>query len=155
MTPKEVIRRILSSLVYCLGFQRHTAETLPVKSPKKEKRQEDITLFVFRCDGKFALEKRPGKGLLAGLWQFPNVSGTLDTEKALLQAEAFGLRPREIYRQSEKKHIFTHIQWNMRAFYLETAEPAGNFQWFTADEITNHAALPTAFRQFWEDTDHV
>ena len=141
----------------CLAWQAGTAQQLPVKSPKKEKRQEDRTVFIFRCDGRYALEKRPSKGLLAGLWQFPNVSGTLDTRHALETAQAMGLQPREILREVERKHIFTHIQWNMRGIYLEISEASGDFHWFTAREINTQAALPTAFKQFWdlEDIEHV
>ena len=136
---------------FCLGFQHGTAASLPVKSPKKEKRQEDRTVFIFRCADRYALEKRPNKGLLAGLWQFPNVAGHLDTAQALAEAERWGLRPREIHREVSRKHIFTHIQWNMKGIYLETAEPSGPFQWFTEEEINTQAALPTAFRLFWEE----
>ena len=107
-------------------------------------------MFILSCDGRFALEKRPSKGLLAGLWQFPNVPGKLGTQDALDAVTAMGLHPREILREVEKTHIFTHIQWNMRGIYLETAETGGDFQWFTEDEIDTQAALPTAFRQFWE-----
>ena len=139
----------------CLGFLHGTAESLPVKTPKKEKRQEDRTVFIFSCDGKFALEKRPGKGLLAGLWQFPNVSGHLDMTRALTEAEHMGLRPKELLREVSRKHIFTHIQWNMKGIYLEVADTAGNFQWFSAEEIHTQAALPTAFRQFWEEIQDV
>ena len=134
----------------CLGYQRGTAEQLPVKSPKKERRQEDRTVFILSCDGSYALEKRPNRGLLAGLWQFPNVSGHLSTDQALEAVESMGLHPREILRESEKKHIFTHIQWNMKGIYLEVDKPEGSFQWFTQQEINTQAALPTAFRQFWE-----
>ena len=139
----------------CLGYQKGTAESRPIKAPKKEKRQEDRTVFILRCDGRYALEKRPNKGLLAGLWQFPNVPGKLDTKAALAEAERMGLSPREVFRETERKHIFTHIQWNMKGIYLEVAEAAGTFQWFTPDEINTQAALPTAFRQFWEDNCHV
>ena len=141
----------------CQGCLAGTAQQLPVKAPKKEKRQEDRTVFIFRCDGRYALEKRPAKGLLAGLWQFPNVSGKLDTLQALTVAQAMGLQPREILREVERKHIFTHIQWNMRGIYLEVAEPAGGFQWFTPEQIRAQAALPTAFKQFrdLEDIENV
>ena len=135
----------------CLGYAHGTAETLPVKAPKKKKRQEDHTVFLFHCDGKYALEKRPPKGLLAGLWQFPNVSGQLDTASALQEAEKMGLRPREIRKEIFRKHIFTHIQWNMKGIYLDVAGTGGSFQWFTEEEINAAAALPTAFRQFWEE----
>ena len=139
----------------CLGFRRGTAEALPVKSPKKEKRCEDRTVFIFRCDGFYALEKRPREGLLAGLWQFPNVPGKLETRQALAEAERMGLRPRELLREIERKHIFTHIRWNMKGIYLEVMEPAGSFQWLTPEQIDAQAALPTAFRQFWEEEKNV
>ncbi len=141
----------------CLAYREGTQEKLPVKSPKKEKRQENRTVFILRCDGRYALEKRPGNGLLAGLWQFPNISGTLDTKQALEAVEALGLQPREIFREVERKHIFTHIQWNMKGIYLEVSRTAGDFCWFTPEEIDSQAALPTAFRQFWdlEEKEHV
>ena len=55
----------------------------------------------------------------------------------------------------ERKHIFTHIQWNLRGYYLEAADCTGDFSWFTREEIEETAALPTAFRQFWEEIDYV
>ena len=134
----------------CLAHKEGTTQQLPVKAPKKEKRQEDRTVFILYCDGRYALEKRPAKGLLAGLWQFPNVTGQLDTAAALETVAGWELKTREIFRAVERKHIFTHIQWNMKGIYLEVAEPAGDFRWFTAEEINTQAALPTAFRQFWE-----
>ena len=141
----------------CLAYREGTAEALPVKAPKKAKRQEDRTVFILRCEGRYALEKRPNKGLLAGLWQFPNVSAHLDTAKALEAVQAMGLKPREIHREVERKHIFTHIQWNMKGIYLEVSQPAGEYSWFTAEEINTQAALPTAFKQFWdlEEETHV
>ena len=140
---------------FCLGHQQGTAEALPVKKPKKSRRTERYTVFILNCDGRYALQKRPDTGLLAGLWQFPNTPGELDASGALAWVEEMGLRPREIFRQTEKKHIFTHIQWDMTGFYLEVTEPAGNFVWFTEEEINTQAALPTAFRQFWEEREHV
>ena len=139
----------------CLGYQKGTAEALPVKAPKKPKRQEDRTVFIFSCGDAYALCKRPDKGLLAGLWEFPNVTGKLDLSQALSAAEQFGVRPRNLLRQTEKKHIFTHIQWNLRGYYIEAAEESDRFFWFSAAQLRAQAALPTAFRQFLEENDHV
>ena len=136
---------------FCGGAIHGTAEKFPVKSPKKEKKVEEKTVFIFSCEGRYALRKRPDTGLLAGLWEFPNVPGKLDVADALVQAEAFGLRPREITRQVERKHIFTHIRWEMRGIYIEVSEPGGDLTWRTGREIRQDAALPTAFRQFWEE----
>ena len=140
---------------FCRGYQNGTAETLPVKLPKKAKKEENRTVFILSCDGRFALEKRPNRGLLAGLWQFPNVEGALEPARAMEKVEQMGLRPKELLRQLERSHIFTHIRWDMRGFYIEVAEQAEGYTWFSAREIDEQAALPTAFRQFWEGRDHV
>ena len=139
----------------CLGCRHGTAESLPVKAPKKQRRQEERTVFILSCDGCYALQKRPKTGLLADLWQFPNTEGDLTLEQALSYTEELGLHPREILREVHRKHIFTHIQWNMRGIYLEVGTKIPDYQWFTEEEIRTQAALPTAFRQFWEEIEHV
>lgn len=140
---------------FCRASLSGTAEQYPIKTPKKQRRIEERTVFILSCDGKFALQKRPKTGLLAGLWQFPNCEEKLEFSAALAQVERMGLIPREIYRQVERKHIFTHIQWEMRGIYLEVSSLDGDFEWFTAEQINGEIALPTAFRQFWEEIDNV
>ena len=138
----------------CAGFCRAKksgrAEALPVKSPKKEKRQEEKTVFILRCGDRYALVKRPDTGLLAGLWQFPDTSGHLSVEQALKKSEMFGLCPVSVEKSLNRQHIFTHIRWDMVGIYIEVKEAGGDFSWFTAEEIRQNAALPTAFRQFFE-----
>ena len=136
---------------FCLGHQRKTAVNLPVRSPKRDRKVEEKTVFILSCDGKYALEKRPDNGLLAGLWQFPNVPGKQDIHSVLNQVEELSLKPKEINRTVERKHIFTHIEWDMRGAYVEVQSVGGNFLWLTAEEINRQIALPTAFRQFWEE----
>ena len=140
---------------FCRSAQEGTAEQYPVKPAKKHRRIEERTVFILSCDGKYAIQKRPKKGLLAGLWQFPNCDGKLELSAALAQVEKMGLIPREIHRQVERKHIFTHIQWEMTGIYLEVESPGGGLEWFTAEQIDNEIALPTAFRQFWEEIENV
>ncbi len=136
---------------FCGGHLHGAADSFPVKLPKKAKRVEERTVFVLSCDGRYALNRRPEAGLLAGLWEFPNVAGKLDTAEALAAVEALGLRPRELYKQVERKHIFTHIRWEMRGIYMEVAECGSDLTWMTGEEVRREAALPTAFRQFWEE----
>ena len=140
---------------FCLGHLHGTAESLPVKAPKKQRREENLTVFILSCDGKYSLEKRPDAGLLAGLWQFPNIAGHFDTQESLKKAEALGIPVKDILRQTDKKHIFTHIQWNMRGIYIEVSKAAGDYVWLTPEQIEKESALPTAFRQFWEDIEHI
>ena len=139
----------------CLGYARGTAQALPRKLPKKGKRQEEKTVFILCCDGSFALRKRPGKGLLAGLWEFPNVAGLLEPQKALEALTGWGLKPAQLEKSIGRKHIFTHIVWEMRGIYAQVREKTPEFVWMSPEEINAHAALPTAFRLFWEEAEYV
>lgn len=139
----------------CRGYANGMAAKLPVRLPKKSRRQERYTVFILHCGEQIALERRPDTGLLSGLWQFPNVPGALELDAALETVRTWGLEPKEVRRQTDRTHIFTHIQWDMRGWYLEVARPGGGFVWLNAEQIQKEAALPTAFRQFWEGTDHV
>ena len=132
----------------CKGYENGLAEALPVKSTKKGRRVEEKTVFILSCNGEYALCKRPPQGLLAGMWQFPEASGILELPQAL---RALELDVKDVYRQIERKHIFTHIEWKMRGFYLELSEKSEKFVWMTSDQIRDTAALPTAYRQFWEE----
>lgn len=135
----------------CRAHQRGRAEALPVKSPKREKRVEEKTVFILSCGKYYALRKRENKGLLAGMWEFPNVPGLLEPEDALAAVEKMGLRPRELLRTAGRQHIFTHIRWELLGVYLEVEECAPGLTWMTAEQIEAEAALPTAFRQFWQN----
>ena len=137
----------------CNGFckGKYRASSLPVRPPKQERREEERTVFIAQCDGRFALTKRPNKGLLAGLWQFPDVPERLTGQAAADRAGEIGFSVKNILREVEKTHIFTHITWKMRGIYLECSKPAEGFEWMTLDEIRNNAALPTAYRQFFEE----
>jgi len=137
--------------VFCLGFLKDTAENLPVKQPKRERRREEKTVFILSCDGRFALQKRPDGGLLAGLWQFPNLPGKLDIQTVTNQVEKYGLKLRDIRMQVERKHVFTHVEWDMCGVYAEVSACTGDFVWMTEEQIETQAALPTAFRIFWDE----
>ena len=139
----------------CVGYQQGCAERLPVKSPKKQRRKEDMIVLILRCEERYALEKRPSRGLLADLWQFPNFPGNGELNQIVSYVEKSGLKPKEILRRVEKKHIFTHVEWHMSGVYMEVSNMTDAFVWLTAKEINEQTALPTAFRQFWEEIDYV
>ena len=124
---------------------------LPVKAPKKARRKEQLTVFLLRCGDTLAVRKRGDAGLLAGLWEFPNVPGHLSPEAALKQAEAWGTVPYEIESETHRSHIFTHVEWDMRCFSFRCREASENFVWASEAELDERIALPTAFRQFRED----
>ena len=133
----------------CLARQRDTISELPVRKPKKPRRQEDMTVFLLSCGDKIALERRPDTGLLAGLYQFPHLPGHLSPEEIIEAAENWGLQPEFLEKLVSRTHIFTHIQWNMQGARLHCTVEAPQFLW--VDRSARDHALPTAFRQFLPD----
>ena len=139
----------------CKARQCGTIDDLPVRAEKKKRKQEDMTVFLLTCDGKIALRRRPERGLLAGLYEFPHLPGTLCEEEIITAAEHWGLLPRYLEKMVSRTHIFTHIQWNMTGVRLHCGSMGGEFLWVKLDALREKYALPTAFRQFLQDIGEV
>lgn len=135
----------------CAGYAAGTAAALPVRAPKKARRVEEKTVFVLRCGTGLAVRRRGKTGLLAGLWEFPNVPGMLDAQQAVAQAERWGAQPKGLGKSLERVHIFTHMRWQMRCYYIDCAVQCGGFVWADAARFAQDIALPTAFRMFREE----
>jgi A/G-specific adenine glycosylase len=138
---------------FCLGYAHRTAEALPVKKAKPQRRAEEKTVFILSCDGFYALHKRPEKGLLAGLWEFPHVEGTLNEESAPAVVDAWGLEPKAWKNKLTAKHIFTHVEWHMTGYTLEVAgEGPEEFFWADLEELRSRA-VPSAFARYYGEAE--
>ena len=132
----------------CEAHAQGTELQFPTKPPKKPRRVEQRTVFVLQCGDRLAVCKRPSRGLLAGLWQLPDVPGKLETAEALRQAEQWGVHPTGILKTAERTHIFTHVQWDLRGVWLTCAAEAPQFTWADENALQHEIGLPTAYRQF-------
>ena len=133
----------------CSAYREGLTGELPVRVKRIKRRQEQRTVFLFTSDnGRVAVEKRPDKGLLAGMYQLPNVEGFLTEQEICAAAEDWGLQVREILFLREAKHVFTHLDWLMKGYQVKVARPDGNFLWVTPDECQEKYALPTALKHF-------
>ena len=135
---------------HCLARERGTAEALPVRAAKKARRAEARTVLVLCRENRVALRKRPGRGLLAGLWEFPNADGALSEAEVTKLLSAWGLSPADWYQKLSAKHIFTHIEWHMTGYVLSvTGGDTQQWTWADADALRTYA-LPSAFARFRE-----
>ncbi len=133
----------------CLAHRDGLTAELPVRVKQMKRRQEQRTVFLLTAeDGRTAVEKRPDKGLLAGMYQLPNVEGFLSEEEIRSAAEAWGLQVLEIVFIKDAKHVFTHLDWLMKGYHVKVAHPAGDFLWATPEELQQQYALPTALKPF-------
>ena len=148
-------------------------ETLfPAAVPKKPRRREDRTVFLLRRgegkDRKYALRKRPRKGLLAGLCEFPNAEGRLGGAEAAEWVRDMGFEPLEIVPAGDAKHVFTHIEWHMTGYLVDiapaaesgvpgasgeidaagTAAPENSLFFAGTEDLTERWSLPSAFSAY-------
>ena len=125
-------------------LEERTAE-LPVKTAKKKRRSEERRVWLIFRNGRVALRRRPSKGLLAGLWEYPN---ELADDKNWLERWHISAVSRE--NAGTGKHIFTHVEWQMTAEAVCAGAdnlPEG-WIWASARELEQVYAVPNAFQSF-------
>ena len=107
-------------------------------------------MLVIRDGERVVLKRRPKKGLLAGLYEFPNEPGTLTEDEALRAVQDMHLHPMRIQRLEEAKHIFSHVEWHMTGWKISAEEilPGCPFVWAKPEEIQQTYAIPAAFSSF-------
>ena len=117
-TPRAPKCETCPVAAFCAARAGGDAESYPHLPPPIARREVEVTVVLAYLGGRVLVRRRPSKGLLAGLWEFPNDSGgTL--AQALPGARATG----ELARS---RHVFTHLVWNMRGLRAEVdALPEG------------------------------
>lgn len=103
----------------CKAFHNGTQMLIPVKPEKKPRKIEDKTILLIEFNGHYAIRKRDSKGLLARLWELPNVEGKLSAMavEELLYKEGYG--DFTVQSLGEGKHIFSHIEWHMVGYHIK------------------------------------
>ena len=110
-------------------------------------------MFLLLREDKVALRRRPDSGLLAGLWEFPNVEGTLSEEAAPAQVAAWGLEPKQWKSKLTAKHIFTHVEWHMTGYTLAVAgDGLAEWEWVDGSGLETHA-VPSAFARYYAEAE--
>lgn len=137
---------------FCLAHQRGAELSYPVKKKAKARRIEEKTVFILKDGENIALHKRPSSGLLAGLYEFPNVKGKLTQEEAIHHIAELGLSPLRIQNIGEAKHIFSHVEWHMTGYAVRVDElekiSAKNLVFAHPEEIQKEYPVPAAFEAY-------
>ncbi len=134
---------------HCTALRDGTIAELPAPPPKKERRIDPRTVFLLRHKNRIAIRQRPARGLLAGLWEFPNVDGTLSRAQVRSLFAQWGLGnipARKIRLLPPAKHIFTHVEWHMTCYEANIESTGSTFTWVTPQELAQNYPIPTAFQ---------
>ncbi|MBH1940042.1 A/G-specific adenine glycosylase [Mobilitalea sibirica] len=138
----------------CRAFHQDVIMQLPVKPPKKERKQEERTILLIEYQGKYAIKKRAAKGLLAGLWELPGIDEKVDYKKLSKELKDGGLTIEAIKSIGEAKHIFSHVEWHMIGYHVKTGQvpaeytKANSLLWVNRKDMETLYALPSAFSRY-------
>ena len=132
----------------CGAFLAGTARENPLRTERKERKVEEKTILLLRHDGKLALNRRPDHGLLAGMMELPGLPGFRTKQEVLLVLNERNIPFRSMKEGIRANHIFSHVEWKMRAWEIECTAEVPGYEWVTAEELRSRISLPSAFQMF-------
>ena len=123
-------------------------ESFPRRQPPVARREVERLVMVARCPEGVLIRRRPARGLLGGMYEFPALEG-VPARGALpeLLAESGFAGARVVGELPPAKHVFTHLVWRMRGVRIEL--PAAPTGWIAARDLSAYA-FPSALRVYRE-----
>ena len=147
----------------CLACERDCVMDYPVRQKKNRRRIEKLTVLHMERDGLIAIGKRPAKGLLAGLWELPHLSGHQGEDEIRRWCVENGYPLKSIVPLSPARHIFSHVEWDMIGWHLEIMPSVGEASeiygeedltapngllWHSPKDIAERYSIPAAFQHY-------
>lgn len=139
----------------CLSYRHGMTGEIPVKAAAKARRIEERSVFLIHDGEQVLVRKRPEKGLLAGLYEFPNILGSLDDEEikkqvcGLLEPESVqksGMENVTVVPAGEATHIFSHVEWRMKGYLIRVSSDSLPKETATdIEQLKTEKAIPNAF----------
>ena len=136
----------------CKAREEGTVLSYPRKEAKKARTAEEKTVLVIRDEGRVALRKRPAKGLLAGMYEFPCLPGKISEREVIKYLSENGMKVLRILPMGETKHVFTHKEWHMQGFQIRVDEleknaSGGSGDWIYVEpwETRENYPIPSAY----------
>lgn len=143
---------------FCLAREKGRTVEFPKKAQKKPRSIEEKTILVIQDAGRVALRKRPAKGLLAGMYEFPSLEGHCEETEVSAYLREIGLSPIRIRKLPPAKHVFTHREWHMTGYLIRVDELAvkgegqklQGFVFVEPEQTLTDYPIPSAFAAYAE-----
>ncbi|MCI6466524.1 MAG: A/G-specific adenine glycosylase [Faecalicatena sp.] len=136
----------------CQARAKGIETKLPVKAKAKARRIEKRTVLIFKDGDTLAIRKRPSKGLLAGLYELPNLEGHLTRKQVIEYSNSIGLAPIHVKKAEKAKHIFSHVEWHMIGYEIKVDELEKNCSeemiFARKSELEEKYPIPSAFEAY-------
>ena len=140
----------------CLACQQGCQTEYPKKASKKARTIEEKTILIIQDENRAALKRRPDKGLLAGLYEFPSIEGYHTAEEVVKYLEENGLKTLRIQQLADSKHIFSHREWHMIGYQIRVDELSSkgegeftrDFIYLEPERTQEEYPIPSAFAAY-------
>lgn len=144
----------------CAAF--HTGQTgkIPYRPPKRKIPVFNVSIAVILDQGRFLIQKRPSKGHLAGMWEFPG--GKIENGESPRQAvirecrEELNTSIKIMKELKTVSHTYTHFKIKLNVFLcaIKRGQPKGMnrqpIQWITINQIETYP-FPGANHKFFPE----
>jgi A/G-specific adenine glycosylase len=133
---------------HCQGFHEGVQLELPIKTKKIKQRNVQLAAVILVDEnGKYLIHKRPENGLLANLWEFPNVEihHSFLTERDQIK-ELFKDTGNMNFKLDKSigqiEHVFSHLIWNIRVYsgtITSVSSLQDDWKFVSVDEMEQYA----------------
>lgn len=135
----------------CLTHKHGTYEEIPFRSALKKRKQISMTVIVIRNGERFLIHKRKNSGLLAGMYEFLNTDKFLNRKEVITYVNKLDLEALHVKKLPESRHLFTHLEWNMKAYEVTVGQCHGTLPEncsFVNETQLDQMAVPSAFHAY-------
>ncbi len=130
---------------FCDAYAFGNPRALPVKPEKKARTIETRAVALVLHDGRVFVRRRPPRGLLAGLWEFPGFPNARTPQDVRACLDEIGLSARFVKILPRATHVFSHLEWHMTGYLFEATAPADGF---VSPEALAALPMPTALAAY-------
>ena len=137
--PKNPHCSICPVMKVCQARAKGIQDQRPVLKPKQKTPHYIYAAAVIVKKGRFLLAKRPSKGLLGGMWEFPNGRVENDPAKELSKSlrSGYHLKVQKKDALGVVKHAYTHFKVTVHVFQCELVSMPKNqsLKWIKLGEL--------------------
>lgn len=121
----------------CLGFAGGQPTQYPNSKPKKDKPEKSTCMLIMINEHQEVwLEQRPTQGIWGGLWSFPEMENSDETQ--IKTQQLFGNSPDKVTALSSFRHTFSHYHLHITPVLAHVSGTASvvretNGRWYNAN----------------------
>lgn len=133
---------------FCAAYRQGRPEAYPTRAPRPAVPHYDVTAGVIMDGDRMLIARRPERGMLGGLWEFPG--GKVERGEGLEEGlrrelrEELGIEVEVLGPLMRLRHAYTHMRITLHVFWCRWVaglpQPLGcaEFRWVSLEELDRY-----------------